>query len=576
MPLPAFAPLLLPLGALFGAMPFDPAPAWQSAENAEFFTGGVLVDMDDDGDQEFVSSAGNDMKRAANFVWRNDGGVLAGSATWVSADRDYSGHCAAGDLDGDGFPELAVANYLSSSGGATQSQLYRNFGGTLESSPSWLSGGDTFYSFSCAFGDPDGDGDLDLAFACGEQYSGVRERGRVFRNLGGTLESTPSWQMAQARMSYDTQWVDVDQDGDLDLSFISAEGPALIYRNVDGVVETTPAWESADADDGNSLIWGDVNNDGFPDLVTANNDQLGGDGYFELYLNQGGWPATLPVWKSASRGYGAAVALADFDFDGDLDLAAGRWWSRVAIYENVGGTFSADPVWECDPSYESVAEEIAIGDVDGDGVRYVVFEPLAVGGGRKLFYLRNQPAVEILALRADGELLARGDYCADPAAGWVSLAAAPAQSLEVAYAYSIKPDFSLANWDRANFLFSNRLDVGKPLALRLRGHNLPLLYGPAGGTLSLDYTVANNLPASQSVEIWLMARRPGGPRYGPFLREELWLDPLRSVGSAELSHALPAGLPAGDYTVTLYAGVYPDAPADSTSLHFIKSSGRGR
>jgi hypothetical protein len=39
-----------------------------------------------------------------------------------------------------------------------------------------------------------------------------------------------------------------------------------------------------------------------------------------------------------------------------------------------------------------------------------------------------------------------------------------------------------------------------------------------------------------------------------------------------LSHDLRGGSPAGDYTITLYAGVYPDTPVALATLHFIKQT----
>ena len=562
------ASVLPPLISALCTLPIAAEPIWISQETSEYFTGAALVDLDGDGDQDFVSSAGNDIIRAASFAWHNEGGDLSASATWVSSDTDYSGHCALGDIDADGFRELAVANYIADGWGATRSQLYSNQAGLLESTPSWLSG-ELFHSFSCAFGDPDGDGDLDLGFACGEQYGAQHEQSRVFFN-DGALETTASWRSATARMSYDIYWVDVDRDGDLDLSFITADGPVLLHRNHGGSIESSPSWQSADSDDGNTLCWGDVNNDGYPDLATANNFQLGGDGYFQLYLNQGGTPQTTPIWTSATPGYGSAVALCDLDFDGDLDLATGRWWSRLAIYENIGGIFAAQPSWECDPSFESVVEEISVGDIDGDGVRYVEFEALAVDGAKKVFYPVNTPAVEILALRADGRLLERDEYCADPAAGWVSLAAAPTQSLEIAYYYSIKPDLGVSNWDTSNYLFGNSMELSAPLSVRLRGHDLPLDLPRAGGEIAVDYTVVSNQGSGQPVDLWLMARREGGETAGPFLQTSLWLDPLRSVGSARLARRVPASVPNGSYTLILYAGTYPDAPVDSSSVALSK------
>lgn len=558
--------LVLTATAAF-AMPIDPVPVWGSAETTHNFTGAAFADLDRDGDQDFISSAGNDIVSTYNFVWDNQGGELSSQATWQSDDRDFSGHCAVGDLDSDGWIDLAVSNYIGSGWGTTHSQLYRNISGTLEDSPSWTTA-DQFHSFSCAFGDGDGDGDLDLAFACGEQYNNFQERSRVFFNDGGQLETSASWQTAAQRLSYDTFWVDVDLDGDLDLSFITSEGPVLLYYNHDGVIENTPGWQSGDTDDGNSMCWGDLNNDGYPDLATANNYQLWGDGYFQVYMNQGGTPTSQPTWRSATAGYGSAVILCDYDFDGDLDLATGRWWSRLAIYENHDGVLETNPSWQCHSSYDSVIEEIVAGDVDGDGFRLVDAEAKAVDGQKQVFYMNNIPAAQVMRVRADGMLLGNDDYCTDPAVGWISLATPPSQSLTISYVYSVKPDLGVSNWDRENFLFENTLELSAPIAVRLRGHDLPLSLPGNGGEVSVDYTVVNNLPGTQTVDVWLMARR-GANTFGPFLNDNLLLKPRRSVGKG-FTKMVPGSAPDGLYTLVLYAGVYPDTPADSSSVELIK------
>ncbi|MCU0332729.1 MAG: VCBS repeat-containing protein, partial [Ignavibacteriaceae bacterium] len=164
-------------------------------------------------------------------------------------------------------------------------KLYLNNGGTLSSNPDWISG-DLVYTFSCAFGDADDDGDLDLAVAGGESYYNHPEQPRIYYNNGGTLESLPSWKATISQYSYDVNWADFDNDGDLDLVFAGESTPNRIFENVNGTMSVTPIWQSTDASQyANSLFVGDVNNDGYLDLAISDNSQLGGSGRFKIYLN---------------------------------------------------------------------------------------------------------------------------------------------------------------------------------------------------------------------------------------------------------------------------------------------------
>ena len=553
-------------------VPFDTAPGWRSNEDNFYFTGARMADIDADGYQDFISSAGNDIIKAKNYAWHNVDGELTASAWWTSSDNNYSGHCSTADIDDDGYVDLAIANYIDTGWGPARSQVYFNIEGSLENTPSWVTAG-LFYSFSCAFGDADGDGDMDLAFACGEGYSGIEQPDRIFLNTGGALGTQPFWFSDLALASYDVYWVDVEMDGDLDVSFISSGGPVVIHLSDQGVIEETPSWESADTDNGNSLCWGDIDNNGFPDLVTANNYQLVGDGYFQAYMNMDGIPETTPSWQSATPGYGSAVTLADFDFDGDLDLATGRWWDEAAVYENENGILGSYPAWECSPSYNSVVEEFCLGDIDRDGIRFVDTERKAVDGSRKVFYLDNAPAIEIETVISDGNLLGLEDWCADPEAGWVSLGVAPSASLKIGYSYSVKPDLGISNWDRENFLFTNFSDFeSAPLSVKLRGHDIPIQLPSSGGEVGFDGTIVSNVEYEQVVDAWLMVRLPNGSDYGPIINRRIRIESKSSLGSGAMSGDVPAVAPGGTYNLILYAGDYPGSPADSSMITFTKSA----
>jgi hypothetical protein len=438
----------------FADMPLEMYPYWMSTETGKYSTGANWGDIDKNGFLDFAISNGNDMALAPNYVYFNSGGNLQSTHGWASSNSQYSGHSALGDVNNDGYLDFAVSNYISSGWEKTTVQLYMNIGGSLETSPSWQSS-DSMHTFACAFGDADGDGDLDLAVACGEAYGGIEERQRIYYNIGGTLETAPSWMSVENTPCYDVEWGDIDNDGDLDLAFISAIGPVYVYYNYGDSIEHSASWNSGGYYDGNTLNWGDMDNDGYLDLAVANNNQLGPPGYFQVYKNEGGTLNPTPVWQSSNQGYGSSVSWCDVDYDGDKDLAAGRWWGLSVIYENTGGTLTTTPSWQCSSNYQSVVEEMVWGDLDEDGVLNVTGEAHPGDGLKKVFYMNHYPAHSLENVIFDGDTLSLNEYCYNLASGWISVASAPLSQIAFDYHYSYKPDLGVSNWDTYNYVFKN-------------------------------------------------------------------------------------------------------------------------
>ena len=437
-----------------GQPPLATSPFWTTSEQDMVTTGMIWRDCDNDGDLDVFFSNGNDIERARNMIYLFGGGRLPGAAAWLSDNGDYSGHCAVGDVNDDGYPDFVVSNYLGV--GFTHpnlSNLYLNDGGLPHTTPDWNTA-DSIFSFSCALGDVDNDGDLDLMFATGEGYYNDLMPDRLYLNEGGSFGTAPVWQSAASTAALDVTWGDVDNDGDLDVAFAYDDNraTALFYNN-GGTLETTPSWQSSSVQSGNTLVFGDVDGDDWLDLIVAYNYQTGGSGYFRVYFNDGAGHLNPNYgWQSSNGGYGSALALYDYDHDGDDDLAAGRWFNEVYVYENTGATFTAAPVWQSD--VEVVSEELAWADLDADGV--LTFEDtIAASGAHKLFYLQRHPLYAIDSVVVDGAKLGWSGFCYDLVSGWVSLAETPTYDAVVYYRYSMHNDLVTANWDDVNMAFAN-------------------------------------------------------------------------------------------------------------------------
>ncbi len=119
------------------------------------------------------------------------------------------------------------------------------------------------------------------------------------------------------------------------------------------------------------VVAGDFDGDGDGDLVFANFDQA--DLYFERVRPAGfvAAPARLPVDGVRTK----ALASGDLDADGDLDLVLGTSIHQVASHAFLGGFelvllndgTGAFPTGRGGWSFQDQTEDLALGDIDGDG-----------------------------------------------------------------------------------------------------------------------------------------------------------------------------------------------------------------
>ncbi|MFO0837539.1 MAG: VCBS repeat-containing protein [Phycisphaerae bacterium] len=436
---------------------YPTTPDWTSTDSS-YATGGALVDLNRDGWLDLVVANGNDMAAQRMMVYYNRGdGTLPVIPSWLSSQTAYHGHLDVADVNGDGWPDVAVAILLNQGGACAK--LYMNNNGTLSSTPTWQS---SFAApaFTVAFGDMNGDGRPDLAVGTGDAYSGTPHafQNVVHLNINGALETSPSWRSGDTWCYDSVYWVDANNDGWLDLVGGGSLTRTFIYTNLGGALELNPSWSTTDvaAQFGLMLTAGDVNKDGFRDLLVVDNNQLGGgSGRFRMYAGlPGGYFSQAATWTYYD-GYVAAVALADVDFDRDLDLATGAWWDNTRIFLNNSGSLGATPAWNS--AGTCVAEKIIFGDVNRDGlVQRVDTFP----AGTRLAYLSVQPIQEILSVERDGVPLGPAQYTFDADSAWVSVYAPAVTQLRITYLRSTRLDMAVTTWDPelGNYLSYNRRD----------------------------------------------------------------------------------------------------------------------
>jgi enediyne biosynthesis protein E4 len=243
-------------------------------------SGVAVLDFDQDGAEDLFVGDG-----VRSILYRNDGRghftdvtQRAGLASSDSAGIAATG-VAAGDIDGDGYPDLVVTDAFG------PTRLFRNRrDGTFEeitASCGVVTQGPTR---SAAFADVNGDGNLDL-FICGtgdyygqmpdppfDANDGRRNYLFLGDGKGHFRDASAEWGVATpTRWSLSCLFADFDGDGRPDLIVTHDFGLKNLYRNVDGkrFEDVTKKLGVEDRAYGMSAAWGDFDGDGRMDLYTT-------------------------------------------------------------------------------------------------------------------------------------------------------------------------------------------------------------------------------------------------------------------------------------------------------------------
>ncbi len=247
-------------------------PGW-TATNSTWTTGAAVCDFDHDGDID-VATSNQGVAPNANrpvYIFINHNGSLERSPSWVSAASEISSAIVWGDVNNDGFEDLAVSKWVN-----YRSCVFLNDSGDVEHSPSWT-GNTTQGQKGIAWADINGDSLQEVAI-------GGSIPTQLYLNTGGTLGATPIWQSQNASHgTQDIAWADVDEDGDPDLATAEfSTGQFRIYLNRNGLLDSAPSWQFDSPNVGTALTFGDINGDGHVDLVVG----VSGQPCVSVFYNQ--------------------------------------------------------------------------------------------------------------------------------------------------------------------------------------------------------------------------------------------------------------------------------------------------
>jgi len=220
--------------------------------------------------------------------------------------------------------------------------------------------------------DIDKDGDLDVILAM-EYVENV-----ILINDGkGRLVDESQNRFPRVRHdSEDIAVADFDNDGDLDIVFVSEDDQINEYYENKG----NQLFQAANSKipvrgTSNAVETADLNGDGYSDLVVGNS----GQNYVLINDGLGSFNDETQTRLPYNSYTTQDIDLADIDGDGDLDIIEGNeTFNRVLI--NNGKGFFADESSKRLPRVNDQTREIDLGDIDGDGDLDIICANVDFGG----------------------------------------------------------------------------------------------------------------------------------------------------------------------------------------------------
>jgi hypothetical protein len=272
---------------------------------------------------------------------------------------------AIGDFNGDGIPDLAVANASSADGQGNVSILLGSSkgDGTFAAAQSFAAG---LTPMSVAVGDFNGDSKLDLAVA---NYND----GTVSILLGngdGTFQAPQNAMAGPGPIAVAVG--DFNGDGIPDLVVVdnvSSGSVGILLGNGDGTFQTATFYVAGY--DPTSVAVGDFNGDGKLDLAVANfGNYPAVQGTVNVFLGNGDGTFQNAQSYGVSSSYPGSVAVGDFNRDGKLDLAV----ANTGTPSDPGSTVSfllgnGDGTFQAAQSYPAggAPTSLAVTDFNRDG-----------------------------------------------------------------------------------------------------------------------------------------------------------------------------------------------------------------
>lgn len=305
-----------------------------AGELANYKQGAVTsawADIDNDGDLDVVLTNNYGYQNSL-YINQNGSFVRNTSSESFLKESGYFHGASFADYDRDGNIDIFLCNYMPTK----YHVLFKGHGdGTFSKINEGEIASEAHFSVGATWADYDNDGFPDLFIP-----NGRGEKNTLFHNNGnGTFTKIRQGAVVNdIGNSVASCWGDYDNDGDLDLFVANASKLGnWLYRNEGNSQFTkmnTP-YLTTDRGDSHGCSWVDVDNDGDLDLYVTNDK----NGRKWMYLNQGNGAFTKllddPIVAAIGNSFGNSWA--DYDRDGDMDVFFATHSNEVNFLYNNNG-----------------------------------------------------------------------------------------------------------------------------------------------------------------------------------------------------------------------------------------------